>query len=271
MQLDGAVALVTGGANGIGTAVTRRLASLGTRVVVADVDAERGEEVAAEVDGTFVRCDVREPSDNAAAVRAALEAYGGLDVVHLNAGVSTGCGVGEDFDLERYRRGNAVNLDGVVLGVHAALPALRERGGGAIVATASLAGLTAMPMDPLYCANKHAVVGLVRSLGPALAGDGITVNALCPSFAETAILEGIREWLSDAGVPILDAEEVADAFVAAVGSGRTGECWWVQPGRPSEPFRFRGVPGPRMADGEPAPTALADRQVSDEVAPGSGV
>ena len=104
--------------------------------------------------------------------------------MHLNAGVATGCGVGDDFDLARYRRAMGANLDGVVFGVHAALPALRRRGGGAIVATASLAGLTGVPYDPLYAANKHAVVGLVRSLAP-LAEEGIRVNAVCPGFAES--------------------------------------------------------------------------------------
>ena len=95
-----------------------------------------------------------------------MDACGGLDLVHLNAGVASGCGVGDDFDLARYRRAMGANLDGVVFGMHAALPALRARGGGAIVATASLAGLTGVAYDPLYSANKHAVVGLVRSLAP---------------------------------------------------------------------------------------------------------
>ena len=91
------------------------------------------------------------------------------------------------------------NLDGVVFGVHAALPALRRRGGGAIVATASLAGLTGVPYDPLYAANKHAVVGLVRSLAP-LAAEGIRVNAVCPGFAESRIIDPIRDALRDSGV-----------------------------------------------------------------------
>ena len=92
--------------------------------------------------------------------------------MHLNAGVGSGCGVGEDFDLALYRRAMGANLDGVVFGTHAALPALRARGGGAIVATSSLAGLTGVAYDPLYAANKHAVVGLTRSLGPLLARGG---------------------------------------------------------------------------------------------------
>ena len=132
-------------------------------------------------------------------VALAVERLGGLDLAYLNAGVATGCGVGEDFDLERYRRAMGVNLDGVVFGMHAVLPALRERGGGAIVATASLAGLTGVPLDPLYAANKHGVVGLVRSLGPALSAEGIRVNAVCPGFAESAIIAPFRDALIAGG------------------------------------------------------------------------
>ena len=94
---------------------------------------------------------------------------------------------------------SGANLDGVVFGTHAVLPALRARGGGAIVATASLAGLTGVPIDPLYAANKHAVVGLARSLGDVLAADGITYNAICPGFAESRIVDPIRDLLAESG------------------------------------------------------------------------
>ncbi|MCD0448962.1 SDR family NAD(P)-dependent oxidoreductase [Actinocorallia sp. API 0066] len=243
MDPQGKVAWITGGANGIGAAVARRLAGLGAHVVVTDVDAEEGEKLAYELDGLFVSCDVRVPEENVKAVKAAVARFGGLDIAFLNAGVATGSGMGEHFDAERYRRAMAVNLDGVVYGVNAALPALRARGGGAIIATASMAGLTPMPLDPLYGANKTAVVGLVRSLGPTYLPEGIRVNALCPSFAETAILDGLRELLGD--FPILDVETVADAFLHILASDEAGQAWPVVPGREFEPFRFRGVPGPR--------------------------
>lgn len=244
MELKGKVAWITGGAGGIGAAVARRLAGLGARLLLSDVDAERGEALAGELDAAFVRCDVRDPAQSVAAVAAAVERFGGLDLAFLNAGVSTGCGLGDDFDAEAYRRAMAVNLDGVVYGVHAALPALRARGGGDIIATASMGGLAPMPYDPVYATNKAAVIALVRSLGPAHEAEGVRVNALCPSFAETDIIIPLREFLGD--FPILDVEVVVDAFLAILAAEGTGQAWPVVPGRDFEPFRFRGVPGPRL-------------------------
>lgn len=243
---EGAAALVTGGANGIGAAVCRALAGRGVHVAVADVDGEGGRAVAAEVDGLYVPCDVSDLDANRAAVAACVERFGRLDLVHLNAGITSGCGVGDDFDPARYRRAMGINLDGVVYGVHAALPALRRRG-GQIVATASLAGLVAVPGEPIYAANKHAVVGLVRSLGPALEPDGVRINALCPGFADTTIVDDIRPLLADLGVPLIPVPEVVAAFLAVIDGDTTGACWFVQAGRQSEPFGFRNAPGPRVA------------------------
>ncbi|SEG89145.1 NADP-dependent 3-hydroxy acid dehydrogenase YdfG [Thermomonospora echinospora] len=241
----GKVAWITGGAGGIGAAVARRLAAAGARVLVSDIDAERGNELAGEIDGAFVRCDVRDPADSTAAVAAATDRFGGLDIAFLNAGVTGDCGLGRDFDPEAYRRAMAINLDGVVYGVAAALPALRARGGGDIVATASMAGLTATPFDPIYGANKAAVVGLVRALGPNHLPEGIRINALCPSFADTDIITDIKEHLEQTGFPILEVSDVVTAFMQILASDGAGEAWYVVPGRPSEPFKFRGVPGPR--------------------------
>lgn len=251
-RVDGAVALVTGGANGIGAALARRLAGLGARVVVADVATDAGMAVADEIQGRFVWCDVGRLADNEAAVAEAVHEFGGLDIVALNAGVTTGTFLGDGFDPDRYRRAMAVNLDGVVFGVQAALAALRERGGGDIVASASLAGLDPSPVDPLYSANKAAVVALVRALGRRFAGEGIRVNGLCPGFADTPLVDELRPMLASAGIPLLDASAVVDAFMAALTSGRSGECWYVQPGRPSEPFRFPGVPGIRRSEPQEA-------------------
>ena len=240
----GKVAVITGGASGIGLATACHLAGAGAAVVIADVSADAGRRAADEIGARFVATDVGDPASWEALVDDTLDALGGLDLVHLNAGVATGCGVGEDFDLGLYRRAMGANLDGVVFGVHAALPALRRRGGGAIVATASLAGLTGVPYDPLYAANKHAVVGLVRSLAP-LAGEGIRVNAVCPGFAESRIIDPIRDALRDSGLAIIPAETVAGVVLGLLAGEESGQAVVVQPGREPLAFAFRGIPGPR--------------------------
>ncbi len=245
MEVRDRVALVTGGASGIGRAVATALAERGALVAIVDLDQEGGADLAAQLDAEFICADVSDLHQCLRAVEVVSERFGGLDLAHLNAGVSTGCGLGEDFDLEAYRRAMGVNLDGVVFGVHAALPALRVRGGGAIVATASLAGLTGMPFDPIYGANKHGVVGLVRAMGPALVGEGIRINAVCPGFAESKIIEPIRDALLAEGLPIIPAQRVAQTVIELFEGEMSGECWYVQAGRSSEPFRFRGIPGPR--------------------------
>jgi NAD(P)-dependent dehydrogenase (short-subunit alcohol dehydrogenase family) len=250
------VALVTGGASGLGRATAIALAEAGAEVVVADLDAQGGAATAAQVGGHFVATDVSDLEANRAMVAFVRERCGRLDLAHLNAGVTSGCGVGEDFDLAAYRRAMGVNLDGVVFGTHAVLAALRENPGpqrGAIVATASLAGLVGMPLDPLYSANKHGVVGLARALGPALAGEGIRFNAVCPGFAVSAMTEPLRDGLAEAGLDLIPAEVVAETVLRLFALDVAGECWFVQLGREPGPFNFRNVPGPRGRAGIDSP------------------
>ena len=244
-RLAGKIALVTGAAGGLGRATVRALAAEGATVVAADVDETGARAVAAEAGGHAIACDVADLEANRAAVAFAVETCGGLDLVHLNAGIGSGCGIDGDFDLARYRRAMGVNLDGVVFGAHAALPALRARGGGAIVATSSLAGLTGTPYDPLYSAGKHAIVGLTRSLGAPLAEQGIRFNAICPGFAESPIIDPIRDMIAASGVAIIAPEQVAAAVVDLFAGDAAGECVVIQPGREPLAFAFRGIPGPR--------------------------
>lgn len=246
---DRGVALVTGGASGIGAAVVRRLATAGARVAVVDRDAVAAAALAAEVEGLAIACDVTSEAAVAAAVAEA-ETWGGrLDLVHLNAGSVGGQSGVSDLDVEAYRRVVGVNVDHVVFGLTAAVPALRRTGGGTVLATSSLAGLVPLPGDAIYTLTKHAVVGYVRSCAATLAPEGIRAMALCPGYADTALIAHVRDQF--AGFPLLDAEDVADAVERMLADGTPGECWYVQPGRDPGPYGFRGVPGPES--GEQAP------------------
>ena len=239
----GHVAFITGAANGIGEGVARRLHAEGISLSLSDVDDERGRGIADELGALYTHCDTSVLADNEAAIAATLDRFGRLDLAFLNAGITSGCGIGEDFDADRYRKAMGVNIDGVVYGAHAALPALKATR-GQIVATASMAGVVAVPFDPFYGANKHAVVGLVRSLGVTLdPADGVRVNALCPSFAETNIIQAIKPFLDETGFPILPLDKVVDAFVTVADSSTTGQCYFVVVGREPEPFAFRNAPG----------------------------
>jgi len=222
-------AIVTGGAAGLGAAIVSRLRAEGVDVEVLDLTTG---------------FDVTDPEQ--------WEAVGPVDVACLNAGVLGSRSDPAAIVLAHYRRAMAVNVDGVVFGVRRLAQVMPE--GGRIVATASLAGLTAMPDDPVYAATKHAVVGFVRSTAPALAARGISINAVCPGIADTGMLAGrAREAIDAAGFPLLTAVEVADAVWLALGSGLTGHAWGIQPGREPIDFRFPNVPGARNEDGVVVP------------------
>jgi len=231
-------ALITGGSGGIGTALCAELLAQGYRVVIADLVPPS----ASDVD--FVHTDVTNQQSLDHATAHAVSTTGRLDHVFLNAGVtSEHLTFDRRLDLAAYRRAMSINVDGVVLGVNAALPALRDTENSSIVVTASLAGVMAIPTDPIYSATKHAVIGLVRSLGPALAP--ITINAVCPTFTDTPILDEIRAELETSSVAMLKPATVAAALVDAAQAEDTGQCFYVQVGRPVETFEFRRPPGPR--------------------------
>jgi NAD(P)-dependent dehydrogenase (short-subunit alcohol dehydrogenase family) len=214
-------ALVTGAAGGIGSAIVRKLRAEGFEVRELDL-----------VSGF----DVADPD--------AWEHIGSVDLACLNAGVITGSDDIAALTDEQYRRALAVNVDGVVYGVRRLDRVMPK--GSTIVVTASLAGLTAIPDDPIYGLTKHAVVGFVRSVAPQLAERGIRIQAVCPGWADTALTtNGFREELRERGFRLLSPEAVADGVWAAFKSEGTGEAWIVQPGREPLLYEFKGVPGPR--------------------------
>ena len=243
-DLHGKIALVTGGGSGIGRLTATKLAERGADVVVADVAVEAGRGVAAELDGRFIALDVADSSAWETSLRDVLGSDP-VHVAHLNAGIATGTTDIDTLTDEEYRRVMGVNVDGVVFGTRAV--ARRMPDGGAIVATASLGGLVPMPTDPIYSLGKHAVVAFVRSMAPLLHPRGITINALCPGFVDTPLVTAdFRALITQMKVPLLDPDVVAGTVLQILDEGRTGEAWFVQPGRTPSPYEFRGVPGPRL-------------------------
>jgi NAD(P)-dependent dehydrogenase (short-subunit alcohol dehydrogenase family) len=217
------VALITGAASGIGAAVSFLLSHSGVRVVLADVDLERGGKLASELGGLFVACDVSDPAQWDRLVARCIAEAGVPDYAHLNAGIMSVAPNQEFLPIERlplenYRRILGINLDGVFLGMRALIPHMRPRG-GAITVTASMAGLMGIAMDPVYAATKHALVGLVRSVADALAGSALRVNAICPGGVATAITpDSMRAGTSQMPAAVL-AREVLDLLL----HGASGE------------------------------------------------
>lgn len=251
-SLAGRVAVVTGASSGIGLATARRLVAAGATVIGVDRDepglaAAHGELGVIPVVADVSRPDVW-PTVLGAVERAAEVAPGGVAVVHLNAGIASGQPDLLAMDVDAYRRIMGVNVDHVVFGAQALLPLLEADGGGALVVTASLAGLVAFAADPVYTATKHAVVGLVRALAPHWAPRGVRINAVCPGMVDTPLIAGeVHDLLLEAGFPLIDADDVAAAVMAAAVGEDTGQAIVVQAGLEPTPYRFARPPGPREA------------------------
>ena len=192
MLLEGKAAVVTGGASGIGRATALRLAREGARVCVADLNGEGAESVAKEIaaaggDAFALRVDVTSETDAARLAAEAQRRFGRLDAAFLNAGIALQSTI-VDGDLAAWHRVVAVNLTGVYLGMRALAPVIVASGGGAIVATASVAGLRGGVGMASYYASKHGVTGLVKACAAELAPSGVRVNAICPGVIDTPIL-----------------------------------------------------------------------------------
>jgi NAD(P)-dependent dehydrogenase (short-subunit alcohol dehydrogenase family) len=239
VDFAGKIALVTGGASGIGAATATRLAEEGCRVVVVDLQDDLGAKQAAEIGGRYVRADVGDAAAWSALVDGVLAEEGRLDVAHLNAGVVSGNNDIATLTDEQYHRILGPNVHGVVYGTRAVIPAMARSGGGAVVATASVAGLIGFALDPIYTLTKHAVVGFVRAAAPQLQASGITLNCVCPGIVDTPLLgEQGKAMVTAAGYPVIPPSQIADGVVEAIRSGRTGEAWVCLAGRDAEPFAF---------------------------------
>lgn len=246
-SFDGDAILITGGASGLGRAVAEQAAAAGARVAVLDMDEAGGLETARRTGGRFWRFDVSDAAAWPGMVAQAEAALGPLAYAHLNAGIMT---AGRDAPLDgarletispdRYRAMLGVNVDGVFFGLQALLPRLAAAGRGAVTVTASAAGLTPIPFDPLYALTKHAVVGLVRSLALAHAGGPVRINAICPGgFSSPLVPPELR------GAITMSADDIAREVIDLLAAGPSGEIRLkLRAGLPAE-----AVPPPPIALG----------------------
>jgi 2-hydroxycyclohexanecarboxyl-CoA dehydrogenase len=203
MRLEGRVALVTGGASGIGAATCRRLAGEGARVAVTDMNAAGAGDVAAEVNGMPYELDVRSLDSIAAAVAATEDELGPIDVLVNNAGYDE-FGFFVKTDPEMWDRVLAVNLRGVIAVTHAVLPGMQERRRGRIVNVASEAGRVGSSGSGIYSAAKAGVIGFTKAVAREAARYGVTCNAVAPGPIETPLLMAAPEALGEVGQKLVD-------------------------------------------------------------------
>ncbi|MEM7546006.1 MAG: SDR family oxidoreductase [Pseudomonadota bacterium] len=193
MRFHGKTVLITGASGGFGRLAAEMFAAEGATLALGDVDEAGAKAVAAEFGGEAMRCDVAEEDDNAALVALALKLGDGrLDVAINNAGIAHKPGYLADLSHEDFMRQMAVNAGGVFLGMKHQLPVMKAQHGGAILNVSSAAGLISAPLSAAYSAAKHAVIGLTKTAADEYARFGIRVNALCPAFANTPMVDGLR-------------------------------------------------------------------------------
>ena len=219
-RFTGKVVIVTGAAGDIGRETARRFALEGASVAAVDFDGERARDMAERLQSEglqiiAIEADVAREVDVERYVGVTCEEYGGVDILFNNAGVEGECGDISECDVEDFDRVMGVNVRGVLLGMKHVVPVMRQRGGGAIVNTASVAGLTGASLLTSYCASKHAVIGLTRSVAMQQGPNNIRVNAVCPAAMTGRMMTSIENKMMPG-----DADTVRDAVLGTIPMGR---------------------------------------------------
>ena len=226
-RLEGKVAIITGATGGIGSAAARLFADEGARVALVDLDeaalrasvTEIGEDRA-----SYTAADVTQPEQTQAYVNAAVERWGGVDILLANAGIEGTLSPIPEYPIDVFDRVMAVNVRGVWLGIKYVVPEMRQRGGGSIVITSSTAGIGGTPEMSAYNTSKHAVIGLMRTAALEGAPDGIRVNTVNPSPIETRMMRSIEEMrvaaLDDSSATV---EVAKQAFATRIPLERYGD------------------------------------------------
>lgn len=220
-RLKGKVAIITGAAGGIGAAAAKRFLAEGARVVMVDLDEKALKQAARRLDPRRVElcaADVTQVADTKRYIAAAVKRFGGVDILLANAGIEGRVAKITDYPEDVFDRVMAVNVRGVWLGLKHVIPAMKKRGGGSIVITASTAGIKGAPNMSAYITSKHAVVGMMRSIALECAPLGIRVNSVNPSATETRMMRSIEQGNSP-GKPALARKRV----VASTPLGRYAE------------------------------------------------
>jgi len=223
MELAGKVAVVTGGASGIGRALCRRFAAEGASVVVADVDAPGAAAVAQEIKGLAVPCDMSVEADVLALIDATCLSFDRIDLFCANAGILAGsppddpaaC-IGPEASDEDWERMWRVNVLSHIYAARALVPLMLDQGGGYVLVTASAAGLLTMPGNAPYAVTKHAAVGFAEWLAITYGDQGLRVSCLCPQLVRTEMLAAAQSAVEQRGFgqsKVLESDDVAEAVV----------------------------------------------------------
>jgi NAD(P)-dependent dehydrogenase (short-subunit alcohol dehydrogenase family) len=220
MDFTGKIALVTGGGNGIGRAAALGFSKAGAKLAIVDRDRDAGEATAGIIrqqggEAIFTPADVTRSADVQAYVKSVLDAYGRIDCFFNNAGIEGAWKHTAEYDEDMFDQVIAVNVKGVFLGLRHVLPVMIAQKSGAVVNTASVAGLVATPGMPAYVASKHAVIGLTKTAAGEVARMGVRVNCVCPGPVDTRMIHSLEQMLDPA-----HPEAVAQRYQAAQPTGR---------------------------------------------------